>query len=108
MVSKPRMRPIAHPTLSEISLPYVLYALSDPIRLEIVRRLRTAGSELSCADATGAPLPKSTMSFHFKALREAGLIRTRQKGRTKYNEIHPGFEKRFPGLLKAILAQPVE
>jgi DNA-binding transcriptional ArsR family regulator len=45
------------------------------------------------------------MSFHFKALREAGLIRTRQEGRTKFNEIHPGFEKRFPGLLKAILAQ---
>jgi DNA-binding transcriptional ArsR family regulator len=99
------MRPIAHPSLSEISLPYVLYALSDPIRLEIVRRLKESDAELSCADATGAVLPKSTMSFHFKALREAGLIRTRQEGRTKYNEINPGFEKRFPGLLKAILAQ---
>lgn len=97
------MRPIAHPALSEISLPYVLYALSDPIRLEIVRRLKTAGSELSCTDATGTLLPKSTMSFHFKALREAGLIRTRQEGRNKYNEINPGFEKRFPGLLKSIL-----
>jgi DNA-binding transcriptional ArsR family regulator len=99
------MRPIAHPALSEITLPYVLYALSDPIRLEIVRRLKDAGGELSCADATGTILPKSTMSFHFKALREAGLIRTRQEGRTKFNEIHPGFEKRFPGLLKTILAQ---
>lgn len=99
------MRPIAHPTLSEITLPYVLYALSDPIRLEIVRRLKESGSELSCQDATGTELPKSTMSFHFKALREAGLIRTRQAGRTKLNEIHPGFEKRFPGLLKVILAQ---
>ncbi len=99
------MRPIAHPSLSQITLPYVLYALSDPIRLEIVRRLKEADGELSCADATGAVLPKSTMSFHFKALREAGLIRTRQEGRTKYNGIHPGFEKRFPGLLKAILGQ---
>ncbi|MEQ1715847.1 MAG: helix-turn-helix domain-containing protein [Hyphomicrobium sp.] len=99
------MRPIAHPALSEITLPYVLYALSDPIRLEIVRRLREADNALSCADATGTVLPKSTMSFHFKALREAGLIRTRQEGRTKYNEIHPGFDKRFPGLLKTILAQ---
>jgi DNA-binding transcriptional ArsR family regulator len=45
------------------------------------------------------------MSFHFKALREAGLIRTRQEGRTKYNSINPGFDKRFPGLLKSILSQ---
>ena len=34
------MRPIAHPALDEIALPYVLYALSDPIRLQIVRRLK--------------------------------------------------------------------
>jgi DNA-binding transcriptional ArsR family regulator len=99
------MRPIAHPTLNDITLPFVLYALSDPIRLDIVRRLKTATKELSCIAATGAVLPKSTMSFHFKALREAGLIRTRQEGRAKLNAIHPGFEKRFPGLLKVILAQ---
>lgn len=102
------MRPIAHPTLDEISLPFVLYALSDPIRLGIVRRLKDAGQELSCVDATGTELPKSTMSFHFKALREAGLIRTRQQGRTKLSMIHPGFEKRFPGLLKVILALDTE
>lgn len=100
------MRPIAHPALEEITLPFVLYALSDPIRLQIVRRLKEAGKELSCSQATGTPLPKSTMSFHFKALRESGIIRTQQEGRTKYNVINPGFEKRFPGLLKVILAQP--
>jgi DNA-binding transcriptional ArsR family regulator len=99
------MRPIAHPALEDVTLPFVLYALSDPIRLQIVRRLREAHKELSCSDATGTPLPKSTMSFHFKALREAGLIRTRQEGRTKYNSINPGFDKRFPGLLKSILSQ---
>ncbi|MGL4395592.1 MAG: ArsR/SmtB family transcription factor [Hyphomicrobium sp.] len=99
------MRPIAHPAIDEITLPFVLYALSDPIRLDIVRRLREANGELSCSDATCTSLPKSTMSFHFKALREAGLIRTRQEGRTKFNAINPGFDKRFPGLLKTILAQ---
>ena len=60
---------------------------------------------MNVVDATGADLPKSTMSFHFKALREAGVIRTHQLGRTKLSIIHPGFEKRFPGLLKNILAQ---
>ena len=99
------MRPIPHPALDEISLPFVLYALSDPIRLDIVRRLKVAGGALNCVDAAGADLPKSTMSFHFKALREAGLIRTHQQGRSKLNVIHPGFEKRFPGLLKTILSQ---
>ena len=101
------MRPIAHPALAEITLPFVLYALSDPIRLSIVRRLKENG-ELCCSAAAGAPLPKSTMSFHFKALREAGLIRTRQVGRTKYNVINPGFEKRFPGLLKVVLVQDAD
>lgn len=99
------MRPIPHPTIDEISLPFVLYALSDQIRLDIVRRLKEGGKALSCVDATGADLPKSTMSFHFKALREAGIIRTHQQGRAKLSVIHPGFEKRFPGLLKTILAQ---
>lgn len=102
------MRHIAHPALDEIALPAVLYALSDPIRLRIVRRLRAAGTELSCQEATGADLPKSTMSFHFKALREAGLTRTRQAGRNYFSVINPGFEGRFPGLLEGILAHATD
>jgi len=102
------MRHIAHPSLDEITLPAVLYALSDPTRLRIVRRLHAVGRELSCQEATGADLPKSTMSFHFKALREAGLVRTRQEGRSYFSIINPGFEARFPGLLAGIFAHAQE
>ncbi len=97
------MRHVAHPALDEVTLPAVLHALSDPVRLRIVRRLLAASGELSCQEATGADLPKSTMSFHFKVLREAGLTRTRQAGRSYFTVINPGFETRFPGLLDGIL-----
>jgi DNA-binding transcriptional ArsR family regulator len=102
------MRPIAHPALDEVTLPSVLYALSDPVRLQIVQRLRLAQAELSCQEAVGIELPKSTMSFHFKALREAGLIRSRQAGRSYFSVINPAFDARFPGLLDAVLAHAVD
>ncbi len=49
-------------------------------------------------------IPKSTLSQHFRALREAGLIRGERRGVemhkiSRYAEI----EERFPGLLRAIV-----
>jgi DNA-binding transcriptional ArsR family regulator len=49
-------------------------------------------------------IPKSTLSQHFRALREAGLIRGERHGVemrniSRYAEI----EERFPGLLRAIV-----
>ena len=71
-----------HPDLRDVQLPQVLFALSDPARLDLVRELSAQG-ELSVAQcqAMGADVPKSTFSHHLKTLREAGLIRSIPDGR---------------------------
>lgn len=97
------MRAIHHPALDEVALSQVLYALSDPVRLGVVRQLAGAG-EATCSALDGGR-PKSSMSHHFRVLREAGLVRTRTDGPAHMNELRRSeLEKRFPGLLAAVLA----
>lgn len=99
------MRPFKHPAASDISLERVLYALSDSIRLDIVRCL-AAVEAASCGDLDGGR-PKSTVSHHFKVLREAGLVHTTGTGTVHMNSLRRAdIDARFPGLLSAILAQP--
>jgi DNA-binding transcriptional ArsR family regulator len=96
------MRALKHPAAKEIELTRVLYALSDPVRLDVVRQLDRSG-EASCAALDGGR-PKSTMSHHFRVLREAGVVRTHTDGPTHVNELRRAeLEKLFPGLLKAVL-----
>jgi DNA-binding transcriptional ArsR family regulator len=97
-------RPFVHPAISDVTLEGVLYALSDPVRLDIVRRLTAEGCPLNCQAAAPADLPKSSLSFHFQVLREAGLIRSERRGVTVINTPRcEELNKRFPGLMKAIL-----
>lgn len=81
----------------------VLQALSDPVRLGIVVQLHCQG-ESTCAALDGGR-PKSTMSHHFRVLREAGLVQTRIQGVTHLNMLcRDSLDAAFPGLLGAILA----
>lgn len=97
------MRPFKHPPINSVALTQVLHALSDPVRLEIVRKL-ARGEEKTCAELDGGR-PKSTMSHHFRVLRECGVVRTRSEGVTHFNSVRmEELEKRFPGLIEAILA----
>jgi DNA-binding transcriptional ArsR family regulator len=101
------MRPYTHPPAGDFLLERLLYALSDPIRLGIVRHLAHFGPA-TCGELDGGR-PKSTVSHHFKVLREAGLVRTEGYGTTHINTLRrDDIEARFPGLLGAILAQPGE
>ena len=94
---------IAHPTRTELELPAVLHALSDPIRLRIVAGLATGG-ERSCS-SFDVPVTKSTCTHHFRVLREAGVIHQRQEGTARLNALREeDLEVRFPGLLATILA----
>ena len=61
----------------------ILYALSDPVRVRICVELAQAECAMNCAAFLpngNTKIPKSTMSQHFKILREAGLIRSERKG----------------------------
>jgi DNA-binding transcriptional ArsR family regulator len=97
------MREPHHPSRSELELPSILHALSDPARLEIVRRL-AAGDEWSCGTFE-LGLSKATLSHHFRVLREAGVVRTRPDGRKRLLSLREDdLNARFPGLLEAVLS----
>jgi DNA-binding transcriptional ArsR family regulator len=93
-----------HPDRDEIELPAVLHALSDPHRLEIVRRLAEDSEPRPCG-TLGFGLAKSTMTHHFRILREAGVIEQRREGTTKFTSLRrEDLDARFPGLLDAVLS----
>ena len=93
------MREPHHPPREELELPSVLHALSDPARLEIVRRLAAGSEEWSCGRFE-LGLSKATLSHHFRVLREAGVVRTRPDGRKRLLSLREeDLNARFPGLL---------
>lgn len=57
----------------------VFSALADPTRRKIVRLLRL-GSLTAGEIAARFDLSKPTLSHHFRALREAGLVRAERRG----------------------------
>lgn len=97
-------RPFVHPAVEDVTLESVLYALADPTRLEIVKKLANGNCSLNCSMAAPADLPKSTQSHHFQVLREAGLIRSERRGTEVVNSLRCSeLEKRFPGVIGSIL-----
>lgn len=92
------------PPAAEIRLVDVLDALADPIRLAMVARLSTLGSE-KCTDINNdMHVHKSTMSHHYRVLREAGVTETAVHGRERWISLRRAdLDARFPGLLAPIL-----
>jgi DNA-binding transcriptional ArsR family regulator len=94
---------ISHPERNEIQLESVLHALSDPVRLRIALELAEVDSERPCGSFE-FPVTKSTMTHHFKVLREAGVIRQRQEATLRLTSLRRAdLDARFPGLLDRIL-----
>ncbi|WJK36302.1 metalloregulator ArsR/SmtB family transcription factor [Solwaraspora sp. WMMA2065] len=92
-----------HPDPGEMVLTEVMAALSDPIRVGLVRLL-SDGQERGWG-ALRVPVSKSTLSHHLRVLRDAGLTRTRQEGTRCYVVLRSeDLHTRFPGLLDAVLA----
>jgi DNA-binding transcriptional ArsR family regulator len=102
------MRPLAHPSIEDIQVEGILHALSDPVRLAIFTDIAGAACAQSCSAFTEVnhrPIPKSSLSHHFKVLREAGLVRSERQGVEMRNTSRcTEIEGRFPGLLPAIIA----
>ena len=99
------MTQFLHPAPEDITLAGVLAALADPMRLRIVKSLLGQGDCMSCTEAAPCPdMAKSTLSRHFRILREAGLIRTSKQGVEHRNVVREAdINARFPKLLKTIL-----
>lgn len=100
---------LPQPTVAEMDLPAVLDALSDPIRLAILHRylVDAAGGTRSCG-WVGVDRPKSTLTHHFRVLREAGLLEQHQEGLTRSSRVRVDeVEQRFPGLLDLVVAWEV-
>jgi DNA-binding transcriptional ArsR family regulator len=87
----------------ETELAEILHALGDPIRLAIVRELAD-GQPRACGTFGHLGVSHSTLSHHFKTLREAGVIETEADGQRRLNTLRRGeLDSRFPGLLDSIL-----
>lgn len=93
-----------HPDRDEIRIADVLHALSDPQRLSIVCRLAGDRAPRRCG-AFGLDVTKSTLTHHFRVLREAGVIHQHEEGTARMNSLRrEDLDARFPGLLDAVLA----
>jgi DNA-binding transcriptional ArsR family regulator len=101
------MRPVVHPRIEEVTVEEILHALSDPVRVAIFAQIIGADCSLNCSEflrVRERDIPKSTLSQHFKVLREAGLIRAERHGVELRNTSRGAeLEQRFPGLIPAIL-----
>jgi DNA-binding transcriptional ArsR family regulator len=95
----------AAPDLAAVDVLTVLQALSDPVRLQIVRQLAgcTEDAGLMCGQIS-LPVAKSTASHHLKTLHNAGITEERAQGVCKYIQLRRAeLDERFPGLLDAVL-----
>jgi DNA-binding transcriptional ArsR family regulator len=101
------VRPLFHPSLENITVEGILHALSDPVRAAIYADIVAQECSQNCSmflTVSDKTIPKSTLSQHFRALREAGLIRGERRGVEMYNTSRCAeIEERFPGLLRAIV-----
>jgi DNA-binding transcriptional ArsR family regulator len=101
------VRPLFHPSLEDITVEGILHALSDPVRAAIYADIVAQECSHNCSmflTVSDKAIPKSTLSQHFRALREAGLIRGERRGVEMYNSSRcVEIEERFPGLLRAII-----
>jgi DNA-binding transcriptional ArsR family regulator len=98
---------LPHPEIEDVQLTEVLFALSDPARLEIVRELADGPLSMAECGLINPALPKSTRSHLFKVLREAGVVRNEPDGRGRIVSLRRDeLEATFPGLLDAVLGPP--
>jgi DNA-binding transcriptional ArsR family regulator len=93
------------PDLDEIDVLTVLQALSDPVRLEMVRQLANCPAEdgLQCGQMR-LPVKKAAASHHLKVLWESGIVASEKQGVYKIIWLRRDeLDQRFPGLLDSVL-----
>lgn len=107
------MRALFHPSMSDVTVAGLLHALGDPVRARIYTELSVAEEAQSCsafAIMGRLRLAKSSLSEHFKILREAGLIKSVRKGvevlnETRDSELRKKFGPMIHEIVKAYLKE---
>ena len=103
MPAQPRPT-LVHPDTANLDLVKVLHALADPTRLVIVATLRSE-NERACGTFPVTVAP-STLTHHFRVLREAGIIRQREEGNRRWTTLRrDDLDLRFPRLINTVLDQ---
>ncbi|HEY0260165.1 MAG TPA: helix-turn-helix domain-containing protein [Lacisediminihabitans sp.] len=94
------------PDMADVDIIEVMKALSDPIRLHIVRLLADGAPRSKTMEGWGVDITKSTMAHHFRILRESGLTFTLISGRTHAIQLRRSeLDARFPGLIAAVVGE---
>lgn len=103
MRHNPRPR-LDHPDLTDIETTVLLHALADPSRLSIVSTLYDEPDGRACGTFPVDVSP-STMSHHFKVLRQAGVIRQEDHGAQRWTTLRRDeLAARFPGVIDALMS----
>lgn len=92
------------PTIGQLQLGAVFAALADPHRRAIVKELLSEppGARRKCS-SFNVKVSKSTMTHHFRVLRESGLVIQYDYGnRAELTLRRSDLDARFPGLLGLI------
>ena len=101
------MRKIHHPQIKDITVESLLRALCDPVRVQIFMEIAQAECPQNCSNflrVKDKKLPKSTLSNHFKILREAGLIKSEKEGLELHNTSRcKELKDKFGPLIKTII-----
>ncbi|WP_310431038.1 helix-turn-helix domain-containing protein [Streptomyces sp. 3330] len=91
-----------HP--KEVSVLTALSAVSDPVRIKLIRDLAGSADWTRSCGSFDVPVGKAALSHHFSVLRGAGLVEQRDEGPKRVNRLRrEEFEERFPGLLALLL-----
>lgn len=83
---------------------YIFKVLSEPNRIKILRILINSDHKLTCGEVSEKlNLSMSTVSYHFKTMRVAGLTITERKGQQRLLSINSDtFNRLLPGFLESL------
>ena len=98
-------REIRHPKTSDLDLATILRTVGDPVRLSIVRLLSDDRERRCTLVGDRLDIPASTLSYHLRLLREAGVTRTRAEGTERHVSLRrDDLDRLYPGLLDVIVS----
>jgi DNA-binding transcriptional ArsR family regulator len=76
--------------MSQEDMDRIFFALADPTRREVIRRLSQQGPGTVSDLARELPVTRQAVAKHLAALDEAGLLSAEQEGRRKRYHLTPG------------------